>query len=187
MIQNSIFFFFFIANVVVVFYVGLLPLEQRNQRNPKRTGVFTARKRSLRRLCFYTCLSFCPQGGVPGQVPPWDQVPPSGPGTPPRPGTPPWDQVPLPGTRYTLQGPGTPPGTRYTPLDQVHPTGPGTPWDQYSPRDQVHPPGAVHAGRYGQQVGGTHPYWNAFLFQLSRDDCFVFLSTTLLLTSGIWK
>ena len=23
----------------------------------------TARKRSLRRLCFYTCLSFCPQGG----------------------------------------------------------------------------------------------------------------------------
>ena len=26
----------------------------------------TARKRSLRRLCFYTCLSFCPQGGVRG-------------------------------------------------------------------------------------------------------------------------
>ena len=24
---------------------------------------FTARKRSLRRLCFYRCLSFCPQGG----------------------------------------------------------------------------------------------------------------------------
>ena len=24
--------------------------------------VFTARKRSLRRLCFYRCLSFCPQG-----------------------------------------------------------------------------------------------------------------------------
>ena len=31
------------------------------------------------------------------------------------------------------------------PLDQVHPPGPGT------------PPGAVHAGRYGQQAGGTHP------------------------------
>ena len=32
--------------------------------------MFTARKRSLRRLCFYTCLSFCPQGGclVPGGV-----------------------------------------------------------------------------------------------------------------------
>ena len=25
--------------------------------------IFTARKRSLRRLCFYRCLSFCPQGG----------------------------------------------------------------------------------------------------------------------------
>ena len=26
--------------------------------------IITARKRSLRRLCFYTCLSFCPQGGL---------------------------------------------------------------------------------------------------------------------------
>ena len=26
-------------------------------------SIFTARKRSLRRLCFYRCLSFCPQGG----------------------------------------------------------------------------------------------------------------------------
>ena len=25
--------------------------------------IITARKRSLRRLCFYTCLSFCPRGG----------------------------------------------------------------------------------------------------------------------------
>ena len=25
--------------------------------------IITARKRSLRMLCFYTCLSFCPQGG----------------------------------------------------------------------------------------------------------------------------
>ena len=37
-----------------------------------------------------------------------------------------------------------PPRTRHTPQDQIHP------WDQ------VHPP-AVHAGRYGQQAGGTHP------------------------------
>ena len=29
-------------------------------------NIFTARKRSLRRLCFYRCLSFCPQGGVHG-------------------------------------------------------------------------------------------------------------------------
>ena len=27
------------------------------------TAIFTARKQSLRRLCFYTCLSFCPGGG----------------------------------------------------------------------------------------------------------------------------
>ena len=26
-------------------------------------AIFTTRKRSLRRLCFYTCLSFCPRGG----------------------------------------------------------------------------------------------------------------------------
>ena len=43
-------------------------------------------------------------------------------------------------TRYT-------PGTRYTPRPGT-PSGPGTP---------PTPPGAVHAGRYGQQAGGTHP------------------------------
>ena len=43
-----------------------------------------------------------------------------------------------------------------------------TPWDQVHPQNQVHPPGqvhplgsstpqAVHAGRYGQQAGSTHP------------------------------
>ena len=79
-----------------------------------------------------------------------------------------------------------PPG-RYTPLPgQVHPLGrynppAGTPWGgklpwagtppqagtspgRYTP-GQVHtppwtgtlPPGALHAGRYGQQAGGTHP------------------------------
>ena len=43
----------------------------------------------------------------------------------------------------------TPPG-RYTPLGRCTPRA-GTPW-------QVHPsPGAVHAGRYWQQAGGTHP------------------------------
>ena len=48
---------------------------------------------------------------------PLDQVPPLGPGTPPR----------------------TSPRTRYTPRDQVHPPGPGTPR-----QDQVHPPAHVH-------------------------------------------
>ena len=53
-------------------------------------------------------------GGVPGQVPLWDQVHPHDQVHPLGPGTPsPWDQVP-PGTRYPLPlGPGTPPGTRY--------------------------------------------------------------------------
>ena len=50
---------------------------------------------------------------------------------------------PTPG-RYTLPGQVHPPG-RYNP-----------PWAGTPPR-QVHPPGAVHAGRYGQQAGGTHP------------------------------
>ena len=36
---------------------------------------------------------------------------------------------------------------------QVHPH---PPWAGTPPR-QVHPPEAVHAGRYGQQAGGTHP------------------------------
>ena len=75
------------------------------------------------------------EGGVPGQVPTRTRYPPPGPGTPhPR-----RDQVHIPQARYT-------------PRDQVHP--PGT---SCTPR-QVHPPpGAVHAGRYGQQAGGTHP------------------------------
>ena len=32
----------------------------------------------------------------------------------------------------------------------------GTP-GQVHPPDSYTPPGAVHAGRYGQQAGGTHP------------------------------
>ena len=69
----------------------------------------------------------------------------------PRPGTPPLDQVNLPRPGTPPSGPGTPPGPGTLPRpgtppqDQVHPLGPGT------------PPGAVHAGRYGQQAGGTHP------------------------------
>ena len=72
-------------------------------------------------------------------TPPWDQAHPPGLGTSPR------DQI-HPRTRYTPLGPGTPS------RDQVHPSGTST------PRDQVHPPpGAVHAARYGQEAGGTHP------------------------------
>ena len=53
-----------------------------------------------------------------------------------------------PGTRgrHPPSGPGTP-----RPLEQTSPPGTGT-----FPRCR-HPPSAVHAGRYGQQAGGTHP------------------------------
>ena len=54
-------------------------------------------------------------------------------------GTPPWQVHP----RHVHPQAGTPPG-------QVHPPA-GT------PHQQVHPLGEVHAGRYGQQAGGTHP------------------------------
>ena len=62
--------------------------------------IITARKRSLRRLCFYTCLSFCLQRG-------W------------------YPSMPC-----------------------------RSPWGvfQHTPS-----PGAVHAGRYSQQAGSTHP------------------------------
>ena len=115
-------------------------------------------------------------------------------GTPPGLDTPPWDKVHPPGHLH-------PPGNRYTPW-QVHL------WDQVQPPDQVHlprpgipprpgtpprtrytpqgtrytTPKAVHAGRYGQQVGGTHPtgmhscfvsylQWNFTLISLKLFNC----------------
>ena len=72
--------------------------------------LITTRKQSLGQGNIFrsVCQEFCSQGGgVPGQVPPWDQV---------------------------------------------HPTR-----TRCTPQDQIHPLGAVHAGRYGQQAGGTHP------------------------------
>ena len=50
--------------------------------------------------------------------------------------------------RYTPQA-GTPPAG-------IHPLA-GTPPSSYTPPASTPPPGAVHAGRYGQQAGGTHP------------------------------
>ena len=40
-----------------------LSLISHKCQHPYSECIFTARKRSLRRLCFYTCLSFCPRGG----------------------------------------------------------------------------------------------------------------------------
>ena len=50
----------------------------------------------------------------------------------------------------------SPPDQRQAPWDQTPPQT-GTPRDQtHSPWDKT-PPNAVHAGRYGQKAGGTHP------------------------------
>ena len=47
-----------------------------------------------------------------------------------------------------------PPEQTPPPREQT-PPGADTPQEQ-TPQEQP-PPGAVHAGRYGQQAGGTHP------------------------------
>ena len=75
-------------------------------------------------------------------------------------GTPPWQVHP-----HQVHSPGM-----VNPPRQVHPLAgipPGRctllagtpPWQVHPSPRQVHPPGAVHAGRYGQQAGGTHPTW----------------------------
>ena len=106
---------------------------------------------------------------------PRDQVHLPGPGTP-RTRYTARDQVHPPGTRYTTHRylvwgvhPGTQPPEQVhppdqvhphwagTPPDQVHPPGPGTSPGPGTPRGARYTPRAVHAGRYGQQAGGTHP------------------------------
>ena len=117
--------------------------------------VFTVRKRSLRRLCFYNCLSVILfTGGVPGQVSP-------------KAGIPPWGGTPRAGTSW----PDTPPG-------QVHPQDQEHPPDQVHPLDQVHPPGRyTPRNRYippqtppppadGYCCGWYASYWNAFLLYI---------------------
>ena len=138
--------------------------------------IITAHKRSLQRLCFYTCLSVILSftGGIPGQVhplgrytpwavtPPWAGTPP-GQVHPPGHGTPPgrytaWQVHPLPGTpssRYTPQDgtppewytPGQVPG-RYTPRAGTLPWA-GTPPPGTPPLGRYIPLGAVHAGQIG--------------------------------------
>ena len=134
----------------------------------------TVRNKVAKVMFLHVCV--CPQRGVPGQVPPKDQVHPPpgtrytplGPGTPPPwdqvhlpgPGTPPQDQVHPPGLGTPPSRPGTPPETRYTPQDQVHPPGTKyTPRTRYIPRDQVHPPPPAD----GYCCGRYASYWNAFL------------------------
>ena len=95
----------------------------------------------LRRLCFYTCLSFCSQGEVPGHVShPLTRYIPSGPGTPP-------------GTYTPCPGPGTPPRTRYTPWAGTPPLGPGT------PQDQVQPPGTRYTPQQAHPIRTRYTPW----------------------------
>ena len=70
----------------------------------------------LRRLCFYTCLSFCSQGGVCLSAC-WDTTP------PPRGRQAPRTGAGTPRTRHPPR-PGTPPGAEMaTAADGTHPTG----------------------------------------------------------------
>ena len=87
------------------------------------------------RLCFYTCLWFCPRGGSLGRPPlrpgrpPRDQAdPPDWADTPP-------DQADPPGTRQTPQTRQTPPRPDRPPRDQADPPRPGrhTPWTRQTP------------------------------------------------------
>ena len=106
----------------------------------------TARKQSLRRLCFYTCLSvilFTVGGSTWAGTPPGQE--------PPRAGT------PLPPSRYTPLGRYTPTPSKYTPApQQVHPRGQvHPPWEGTSPPGKIHPPWAGTPPREQYMLGDT--------------------------------
>ena len=65
----------------------------------------------------------------------------------------PWEQIP-PFRGRTPMGADSP-GSRY-PLQEQNPLG-ADPQEKTSSWEQTPPSRAVHAGRYGQQAGGTHP------------------------------
>ena len=120
----------------------------------KQVGIFTVRNEVAKVMFLHE--SVCPQVGMPGQVHPPGPDTPAGPGAPSRtrytstgPGTP-WDQVPP-------SGPGTRPRTRY-PQNQV-PPGAGThPSGARYPPDQVHPLGPCAPPPETDTVAdGTHP------------------------------
>ena len=149
--------------------------------------IFTARKQSLRRLCFYTCLSFCSQGGYPKQVHPLA-------GTPPSRYTP--RQV-HPLGRYTIWA-GTPPG-RYThPLAGTPQAGTfpgrytpwaGTPHGRYTPQagtppGQVAPQAGTPPDKYTPQAGTTPS--NACWDTVNKRAVRILLECILLSGISIW-
>ena len=76
--------------------------------------------------------------------------------------------VAVPGGLHQAHPPGADPPTRdQAPPGSRPPPGAATPLGVDTPPPQSgskHPPCTVHAGRYGQQVGGMHPTGMQFLF-----------------------
>ena len=111
--------------------------------------IFTVRKRSLRRLCFYTCLSVIlfTEGGLF-----WDTH------TPPRTDPPPWSRPP----------PSTPPGSRQPPLEQTSPgadTPEQTPPPRADPLEQTPPRAYTRPLRASSRQYAS--YWNAYLSSIT--------------------
>ena len=106
--------------------------------------IFTARKWSLRRLCFYTCLSVHSGGSTWAGAPSSRQVhPPAG--------------IPLgrytPPPKQVQPSAGAPPG-------QVHPPG------RYTPPEQVHPQGRSTSGWYASHWNATSCMLRKYLMQI---------------------
>ena len=164
--------------------LGQISLKPDNYFSVGIVVIIRAHKRSLRRLCFYTCLSVILfTGGVPGQVhpqagtPPWVGTPwagtpqadtPSQAGTPPgrytspQAGTPPPQvQAGTPPPRQVHLPPGRYPPRQVHPLRQVHPQA-GTPLRQVHPLGRYTPP----LGRYTTPLGRyTTPRQVLFFFK----------------------
>ena len=114
--------------------------------------LFTARTRSLQRLCFYTCLSFCPGGGGVCLSACWDTY---------------WNAYFSLYSNVIIRSRGKVIFSEACVENSVHRGGcppncmlgyPSPPPDQrQTPPGSRHPHYAVHARRYGQQAGGTHP------------------------------
>ena len=112
----------------------------------------------LRRLCFYTCLSFCSGGGsasVHAGIPlPWTRHPLGADA--------PWTRHP---PEQTPPGSRHPARSRHTPREQT-PSRPGTPQGADTPLGTRHTPGpGVHPPADGYCCGRYASYWNAFLFE----------------------
>ena len=103
--------------------------------------LITARKQSLRRLCFYTCLSVILFIGGSASVHAWTAHTSALGADTPQEKTPP--------------GADTPSQEQTLPYRSRHPPGEDTPQLQIPPA--ADPPCTVHAARYVQQAGGTHP------------------------------